>query len=61
MFLTLLTRDMHCLGGDLGGFGGDMDEEGFSIVDTGTGNADDDYFDEVAGCLQEILLDEEFE
>ena len=45
MFLTLLTRDMHCLGGDLGGFGGDMDEEGFSIVDTGTGNADDDYFD----------------
>ena len=48
-------------GGDLGGFGGDADEQHFELVDHGKHNADDDYFDEVVGCLQEILLDEEFE
>jgi len=40
------------------------EEEGeldFEMVDNGTGNEDDDYFDQVCGSLQEILMDPEFE
>ena len=40
---------------------GDADEQQFEIVDSGNQNAEDDYFDQVVGAIQEILLDEEFE
>ena len=40
---------------------GDDDGENFEITNTGAGNEDDDYFDQVVGCLQEIILDEEFD
>ena len=46
-------------GGDLGDF--EEDERQFELVDNGNQNPDDDYFDQVVGCIQEILLDEEFE
>ena len=36
-------------------------EEEFEVVNSGTGNEDDDYFDEVCGCLQELLLNPEFD
>ena len=53
---------MTCyVGGNIGGFGEEGDEEVFEIVNSGAGNEDDDYFDEVVGCLQEVLLDPEFE
>ena len=42
---TLLTQLLYCLGGDLGGFGGDEDEQQFEIVDNGNKNEEDDYFD----------------
>lgn len=38
-------------GGDLGGFGGELDEKEFEIVDNGNHNPDDDYFDQVVGCI----------
>ena len=31
------------------------------MANHGTGNEDDDYFDQVVGCLQEIILDPEFD
>lgn len=33
----------------------------FEIVDKGQNNIDDDEFDQVVGCLQEILMDPSFE
>ena len=36
---------------------GDLD---FEMVNNGTENEDDDYFDQVCGSLQEILMDPEF-
>ena len=36
-------------------------EEDFEMVNSGTGNEDDDYFDQVCGCLQELLMDPEFD
>ena len=39
---------------------GDDGDEEFAITNTG-GNEDDDYFDHVVGCLQEIILDPEFD
>lgn len=57
---TLLTFIILWLeGGDLGDF--EEDERQFELVDNGNQNPDDDYFDQVVGCIQEILLDEEFE
>ena len=57
---TLLTFIVLWLeGGDLGDF--EEDERQFELVDNGNQNPDDDYFDQVVGCIQEILLDEEFE
>ena len=41
--------------------GGDEDEEMFEIVDSGHKNEEDDEFDQVVGCLQEILMDPKFE
>ena len=37
---------------------GDLD---FEMANHGGGNEDDDYFDQVVGCLQEIILDPEFD
>jgi len=37
------------------------DEEEILIEDKGGTNPDDDAFDEIVGCLQEIILSEEFE
>lgn len=59
ILLTLILSLLE--GGDLGGFGGEEDEKQFEIVDNGNQNPEDDYFDQVVGCIQEILLDEEFE
>ena len=57
---TLLTFIVLWLeGGDLGDF--EEDERQFELADNGNQNPDDDYFDQVVGCIQEILLDEEFE
>lgn len=51
--------------GDLGGGimieGEDDGDLDFEMVNNGTGNEDDDYFDQVCGSLQEILMDPEFE
>ena len=47
--------------GDLGGGimieGEDDGDLDFEMVNNGTGNEDDDYFDQVCGSLQEILMD----
>ena len=48
-------------GGDISGFGGENDEQEFEVVDSGNQNPDDDYFDQVVGGIQEILIDPEFE
>jgi len=40
--------------------GEDEGELDFEVTNSG-GDADDDYFDTVVGCLQEIILDEEFD
>lgn len=37
------------------------DEAEFELTSTGAGNEDDDHFDQVVGCLQEIILDADFE
>ena len=47
-------------GGEIG-FEGEGDEGEFEVVDGGNNNPDDDYFDQVVGSIQEILLDPEFE
>jgi len=39
---------------------GEDDLEDFEVTNHG-GDADDDYFDTVVGCLQEIILDEDFD
>ena len=44
------------LGGDIV-IDGEEGEEDFAMENHGTGNEDDDYFDQVVGCLQEIILD----
>ena len=56
----------HCVysflrttGGGIQLEGDDGDEE-FAITNSG-GNEDDDHFDHVVGCLQEIILDPEFD
>lgn len=41
--------------------GEDDGEQEFAISNYGGGNEDDDYFDHVVGCLQEIILDPEFD
>jgi ADP-ribosylation factor 2-binding protein len=51
--LKLKGTQELCLGGD--------DEELFEIVDRGHKNEGDDEFDEVVGCLQEILMDPSFD
>ena len=48
-------------GGNISGFGGENDEQEFEVVDSGNQNPDDDYFDQVVGGIQEILIDQEFE
>ena len=48
------------IGGEIG-FEGEGDEADFEVVDGGNNNPDDDYFDQVVGSIQEILLDPEFE
>lgn len=40
---------------------GEEEGEDFEFTNSGAGNEDDDYFDEVVGCLQEILLDPQFD
>jgi len=40
---------------------GDDDGEEFAISHDGGGDVDDDYFDHVVGCLQDIILDPEFD
>jgi len=40
---------------------GDGCDEDFNIVNSGGTNEDDDYFDQVVGCLQDIILDPEFD
>ena len=45
--------------GNLGGFG-DGDEDDFEFVDGGNQNVEDDYFDQVVGAMQEILMEAEF-
>ena len=40
---------------------GEDDGTDFEVVNTGAGNEDDDYFDQVVGALQELLLDPEFD
>lgn len=40
---------------------GEEEGEDFEFANNGAGNEDDDYFDEVVGCLQEILLDPQFD
>ena len=37
------------------------DEEEFLIEDKGGSNPDDDAFDEIVGCLQEIILSDKYE
>lgn len=37
-----------------------MDEDEFEIHDEGPVSAEDMQFDQVVGCLQEVLMDEEF-
>ena len=54
-------HNLFQLGGDIGGLGGENDEQEFEVVDSGNQNPDDDYFDQVVGCIQEILIDPEFE
>lgn len=41
--------------------GEDDDLQDFEMANHGTGNEDDDYFDQVVGCLQEIILDPDFD
>ena len=40
---------------------GEEEGEDFAISNYGAGNEEDDYFDNVVGCLQEIILDPEFD
>ena len=40
--------------------GEDENDQDFEVSNSG-GNEDDDYFDQVVGCLQEIILDPEFD
>lgn len=39
----------------------DFGEEEFELIDSGANNELDDWFDEVVGALQEILMDPDFE
>lgn len=40
---------------------GDGCDDDFEVVNNGGNNEEDDYFDQVVGCLQEIILDPEFD
>lgn len=40
---------------------GEDDGVDFEVANHGAGNEDDDYFDQVVGSLQELILDPEFE
>ena len=57
LFADLFGR---VLGGDPLLLEGDDGDEEFAITNSG-GNEDDDYFDHVVGCLQEIILDPDFD
>ena len=60
----MITYQIPCnlpLGNQIVVDGDDDGEYGFEVVNSGTGNADDDYFDQVVGCLQDIILDPEFD
>ena len=48
------------LGGDIV-IDGEEGDEDFAMENHGAGNEDDDYFDQVVGCLQEIILDPSFD
>ena len=39
---------------------GNGDDEDFEFVDGGNNNQEDDYFDQVVGAMQEILLEQDF-
>lgn len=48
-------------GSDIVVDGEDEGEYGFEVVNSGAGNEDDDYFDQVVGCLQDIILNPQFD
>jgi hypothetical protein len=39
----------------------DCDDEGFEYTSYGGTNKEDDEFDNMVGCLQDIMISEEFE